>query len=157
MPLRVGEPAPPFDVTSSDGRRLRSEDFLGKSPLIVYFYPGDFTPLCTKETCDFRDSFDELAGLGAEVIGVSVDSDESHRKFREKFRLPFSLVSDPNRELAALFKAMTLFSRLTRTAARITYVIDKQGIVAGVFDSALAMSRHVRGAREVLEKLALRS
>jgi peroxiredoxin Q/BCP len=154
MALRVGQKAPDFDVTSSKGERLRLADFLGKKNVVLYFYPADFTPGCTKETCGFRDSYEELAGADAEVIGVSIDSDESHQKFAAKYNVPFSLVSDPSRNLAQSYDAISLFSRLIRKVARVTYVIDKKGFIAGVFESELQMNKHVDGVRDLIRKLA---
>src|SRR5688572_7062933 len=100
MALRVGQKAPDFDVVSSAGQRVRLADFVGKKNVVLYFYPGDFTPVCTRETCGFRDTYAELAGKDTEVIGVSVDSDETHQKFAKKYEVPFALVSDPERSLA---------------------------------------------------------
>jgi thioredoxin-dependent peroxiredoxin len=94
MALRVGQKAPDFDVESSKGERLKLRELAGKN-VVLYFYPGDFTPVCTKETCGFRDAMGELESKDPIVIGVSVDPDETHRKFAAKYEIPFSLVSDP--------------------------------------------------------------
>jgi thioredoxin-dependent peroxiredoxin len=120
----------------------------------LYFYPGDFTPVCTKETCMFRDAYEELADGDTEVIGVSVDSDESHKKFAAKFGLPFSLVSDEKKELAKLYEATSLLRDILGKTRRVTYVIDKKGEIAGVFEGELNAQKHVEGARELIKKLA---
>ncbi|HVH41716.1 MAG TPA: peroxiredoxin [Labilithrix sp.] len=153
MALRVGQKAPDFDVTSSSGQRVRLSEFLGKKNVVLYFYPGDFTPVCTRETCGFRDSYAELASKDTEVVGVSIDSDQSHERFAKQYEVPFALVSDSARILSTSYEAMSLFSRLTGKVGRITYVIDKKGDIAGVFDSELRASKHVDGVRDLVRKL----
>jgi thioredoxin-dependent peroxiredoxin len=154
MALKLGDPAPPFDVTASDGRRLRLEDFLGKQHVVLYFYPGDFTPVCTAEACGFRDMYDELRGHDTEVIGVSIDDDERHRAFASRHRLGFPLVADPDRTLAAAFGATGgLLASLRGAARRTTYVIGKDGRIHGVFDSAFSARKHLEGVRQALAAL----
>ncbi len=153
MTLRVGERAPDFDVTASDGKRLKLSELVGKKHIVLYFYPGDFTPICTKETCGFRDAYAELASGDTEVIGVSVDSDDSHRKFAEKYGIPFSLVSDENKELAKRYGATSFLRDILGKTSRLTYVIDKKGEIAGVFAGELSANKHVQGARDLIKKL----
>lgn len=153
MTLRIGQRAPDFDVVSSSGKRLKLADFIGKKNLVLYFYPGDFTPVCTKETCGFNSLYDELAAQDTEVVGVSVDSDESHRQFAQKYGLSFSLVSDGDKELAKRYEATGLLRDLIGKTKRITYVIDKKGDIAGVFTGELSASKHVDGARDLIRKL----
>lgn len=153
MSLRVGQKAPEFDVVSSAGQRVRLADLVGKKNVVLYFYPGDFTPVCTKETCGFRDAYAELGDKDTEVIGVSIDSDESHRKFASKYEIPFALVSDESRSLAKTYEATGLLTRLIGKTNRVTYVIDKKGYIAGVFDSAFQASKHVEGVRDLIRKL----
>ncbi|MBX3262422.1 MAG: peroxiredoxin [Labilithrix sp.] len=153
MALRVGQKAPDFDVTSSAGKSLKLSDFIGKKNVVLYFYPGDFTLVCTRETCGFRDSYAELASADTEVIGVSVDSDETHRRFAREHDVPFALVSDANKSLAERYEATGLLSRVLGKLGRVTYVIDKKGHIAGVFDSALRASHHVDGVRDLVRKL----
>jgi peroxiredoxin Q/BCP len=151
--LRVGQKAPAFEVTASDGTALRLSDFLGKKNVVLYFYPADFTPVCTWETCGFRDAYAELAGRDTEVIGVSVDSDASHQRFASEHAVPFPLVADPGSALARSYGATSFLRDLLKKAARITYVIDKKGDIAGVFRSELRASHHVDGVRELVRKL----
>jgi peroxiredoxin Q/BCP len=92
--IKVGDAAPEFDLTDAAGKRVRLSDFRGKRNVVLYFYPKDDTPGCTKEACSFRDSYQSFTDAGAEVIGVSSDDGASHQKFAEKFHLPFTLVSD---------------------------------------------------------------
>jgi peroxiredoxin Q/BCP len=154
MSLRPGDPAPDFDVTSSDGRRLRLSDFRGKKYVVVYFYPKDFTPICTAEACGFRDNYAALQAAGAEVIGVSTDGGDSHGRFAEKHQLPYALVSDPDRQLAQTFGAVGGIRALFGGVKRITYVIDREGKIAGVFDSQLFAGDHVQGARKLIAGLS---
>jgi peroxiredoxin Q/BCP len=153
MALRTGQRAPDFDVTSSSGQRLRLSDFIGKKNVVLYFYPADFTLVCTRETCGFRDSYAELANKDTEVVGISVDSDETHRKFAREYNVPFALVSDANKSLSQSYEATGLLSRLMGKTGRVTYVIDKKGYIVGVFDSAIRASKHVEGVRALVEKL----
>jgi peroxiredoxin Q/BCP len=154
MTLRVGDKAPDFDVISSDGRALKLSELRGRKNVVLYFYPADFTLVCTRETCGFRDMYDDLAGRDTEVIGVSTDSDDSHRKFASKHTVPFPLVADPKRELADAYEARGLLTSLLGKVKRVTYVIDKTGTVRGVFEGALSASKHVDGVRELVRTLA---
>lgn len=156
MSLRIGEKAPEFEVVSASGRTLALSAFRGKKNVVLYFYPADFTPVCTKETCGFRDAHEDLATQNTEVIGVSVDSDASHRKFAEKYDVPFELVADENRALATRYDTVGLFRKLLGRVDRITYVIDKNGLIAGVFDSPLRASSHVDGVRNLVTALEAR-
>jgi len=154
MALRVGQKAPDFDVTSSSGKRLALKELAGKKNVVLYFYPGDFTPICTKETCGFRDAYEELAGQDTEVIGVSVDSDDSHKKFAKEHGLPFDLVSDKNKEIAKAYGATSFLRDILGKTSRVTYVIDKKGEIAGVFEGELSANKHVQGARDLIKKLS---
>jgi peroxiredoxin Q/BCP len=155
MPLKVGQPAPDFTVTAADGRELKLADFRGKKHVVLYFYPADFTAVCTKETCGFRDIYQDLASKDTEVIGVSVDDDAKHRAFADKYRLPFALVSDPDRALSATYGATGGVLDLVgfKKSRRVTYVIDKQGTIRGVFQGELSASKHVDGAKGVIATL----
>jgi len=153
MALKLGDPAPAFDVTSSDGKRLRLEDFRGKKQVVLYFYPKDDTPVCTAEACGFRDMYAELAAADTEVIGVSVDDDASHQGFAAKHRVPFPLVADPERRLAAAYGATGGLANLRGVTKRVTYVIAKDGSVAGIFDSAIFASNHLKGVKETIARL----
>ena len=155
MALSIGQPAPEFDVTAADGRELKLADFRGKKNVVVYFYPADFTMVCTKEACGFRDVYEDLASKDTEVIGISVDDDEKHKKFAEKYKVPFALVSDPDRKLAESYEASGgLIGFIAKKARRVTYVIDKQGTIRGVFQGELSADKHVQGAKSVIASLA---
>lgn len=154
MSLRVGQRAPEFDVVSSAGRSLKLSELRGKKNVVLYFYPGDFTPVCTRETCGFRDMYADLESNDTEVIGVSVDSDESHQKFAAQYKVPFALVSDRNRDLARSYGATSFLRNIVGKASRITYLIDKKGEIAAILEGELSASKHVEGIREALQKLA---
>ena len=153
MTLRVGEKAPEFDVVSSSGKSLKLRDFAGKKNVVLYFYPGDFTPICTKETCGFRDMMGELESADTEVIGVSVDSNESHEKFAAEYKVPFALVSDADRKLAKSYGATSLLGNLLGKSGRATFLIDKNGMIAGVFQAELSAAKHVDGIKAAIKKL----
>lgn len=146
----VGEPAPEFTRDSSDGGSVSLADYRGKSEVVLFFYPKDNTPGCTAEACSFRDSYEAFREAGAEVIGVSSDSTASHQKFAGRHNLPFRLLSDPDGSLRALFGVPKSLGFLP---GRVTYVIDKQGIVRHIFSSQLQVSKHVDEALRVLKSL----
>ncbi len=153
MSLTVGQKAPDFDVVSSSGKALKLSEFLGKKNVVLYFYPGDFTPICTKETCGMRDMYADLESHDTEVIGVSVDSNESHEKFAAEYKVPFALVSDSNRALAKTYGATSFLRDLLGKTARMTYVIDKKGQIAGIFQGELSASKHVEGVRNAIDAI----
>lgn len=153
MPLSIGTKIPDVEGHLQDGSVWRSRDLRGK-PTVIYFYPKDFTPGCTREACAFRDAREELVGLyGAEVYGVSRDTADSHARFAVEHRLPFPLVADPKGEITKAFGA-TMFGGLLPVSRRVTYVIDGEGVVRGVFDHQLAAERHVDEVRECLKTVA---
>ncbi|MGE5756406.1 MAG: peroxiredoxin [Planctomycetaceae bacterium] len=148
--VRVGEPAPDFTLPSATGEPVSLGDFRGKSEVVLFFYPKDNTPVCTAEACSFRDSYEAFREAGAEVIGVSADSVESHRRFAGRHRLPFRLLSDADGALRARYgvpRTLGLFP------GRVTYLIDKRGIVRHVFSSQFQPARHVEEALRVLERM----
>lgn len=149
MPLTIGSKIPDVEGPLPDGSIWRSADAKGH-PLVIYFYPKDFTPGCTREACSFRDAREELVGLhGAEIVGVSRDTPDSHAKFIAKHRLPFQLVADEDGKITKAFGA-TILGGLLPISKRVTYVADADGIVRGVFDHTFAAERHVEDVRECL-------
>jgi peroxiredoxin Q/BCP len=141
--LQVGDRAPEFCGTAQDGSVVRLADFIGERGLVLFFYPKDGTPVCTKEACSFRDSYEQFREAGAEVVGVSGDSGESHRAFAERHQLSFPLISDAD---GSLRKAFGVPKTLGLFPGRVTYVIDKQGIVRMIFSAQFASDEHVRRA-----------
>jgi peroxiredoxin Q/BCP len=131
MAIQEGKAAPAFTLTDAGGKTVSLADFAGKD-LVLYFYPKDDTPGCTKEACGFRDFWKEIQKLGAVVVGVSGDGAESHRKFIEKYRLPFALLSDPGKKMMAKYGAYgekTLYGRKTMGVIRSTVWIGPDGKV----------------------------
>jgi thioredoxin-dependent peroxiredoxin len=126
--IAVGKPAPNFVLKAHDGTSLKLAELKGK-PVVVYFYPKDETPGCTKEACSFRDSWDVLQKSGVVLIGASADDDESHRKFAEHHKLPFKLVSDPNGDLAKSFGVPFRMGFVSRQ----TIVIGEDGNVKRIY------------------------
>lgn len=141
----IGKPAPPFEGLDQDGQPVRLEDYRGRW-LVLYFYPKDETPGCTRQACSFRDRWDEFREAGADVLGVSADSVESHRAFRENRRIPFRLLSDPERRAIRAYGA-DLLGLVTR---RLTVIIDPQGVVKGVYESNLRAESHIPEALALL-------
>jgi len=124
---------------------------LGQAPLVVYFYPKDDSPGCTREACSFRDRYDAFAEAGARVVGVSSDSVESHRRFADKHRLPMTLLSDRDGKVRALYGVRATLGILP---GRATFVIDASGVVRHIFVSQLRFLRHVDEALSVVRALA---
>ncbi len=148
--LAAGAPAPEFTLEDQNGKRVSLADFKGRRNVVVYFYPKDDTPGCTKEACSFRDQFEDFSDAGAEVIGVSSDSTASHRAFAAKHELPFILLSDPDGRVREAFQVPATLGLLP---GRVTYVIDKQGVIRHAFNSQLSPARHVAEALQVLGRL----
>ncbi|WP_264553497.1 peroxiredoxin [Flavobacterium sp. N2038] len=152
MSLKIGDIVPNFTAKDSHGETFESQSVLGRKPLVIYFYPKDNTPGCTTEACSFRDQYEDFKDLGAEVIGVSSDSVKSHQKFANKYKLPFILLSDKDKRLRQLFGVRNnLFGLLP---GRVTYIIDRNGVVIYIFDSMNA-EKHISAALETIKELVL--
>ena len=147
----VGSRAPNFALPSQSGEMVSLGDFLGEKPVILFFYPKDDTPGCTKEVCAFRDSFEELSNLDAEVIGISSDSVESHKGFAERHKLPFTLLSDEGGKVRRLYGVPNSFGLFP---GRVTYVIDREGVVRHIFSSQIEVEQHVEEALKTLESIS---
>jgi len=150
LAVKIGDKAPDFTLPSQMGDSVTLSEFLGKKNIVLFFYPKDESRGCTAEACAFRDSFQELTNLGAEVIGVSGQSIESHKSFATHYGLPFILLSDEDNKVRKLYGVP---STLGIIPGRVTYVIDKQGIVRQIFSSQTRTQRHVEEARRTLEEL----
>lgn len=150
--LKVGDSAPDFQLKDKNGDDFSFSSILGKQNVVLYFYPKDETPGCTREACSFRDHYEEFKDAGAEVIGVSADSVKSHHKFAEKRELPFILLSDPDLKAHKLYGIKSRLFGLVRD--RVTYVIDRKGIVRNVFNSQMKIERHVNESLEILKGLS---
>lgn len=148
--IGVGDRAPGFDVPLPDGSRAALDDLLARGPLVLFFYPKDDSPGCTAEACSFRDAYAAFVEGGAQVVGISSDSAESHAAFARKHRLPYPLASDPG---GAIRKAYGVPKALGLLPGRVTYVIGRDGIVRSTFNSMFAPQKHVEAALGVLKTL----
>lgn len=146
-PLSIGDKAPAFTATLQNGSTLDSADVIGRKWLVLFFYPKDDTPVCTKEACAFRDSYARFVDAGAEVVGVSSDSATSHARFAAKYRLPFPIIADGERALRKLYGVPNTLGFLP---GRVTYVIDREGVVRMIYSAMLASDDHVRRALEAV-------
>lgn len=149
--LEPGTKAPDFQLFNTDGEAVRLSDFLGKK-VVVYFYPRDNTPGCTREACAFRDAYSAYEALGVPVIGISKDSVASHIKFAQKHSLPFLLLSDPDRqaiEAYDVWKEKKLYGKVSFGVVRTTYLIDENGVI----EKAYGKVKPDENAQEILDYL----
>ncbi|MGX5819172.1 peroxiredoxin [Chitinophaga lutea] len=147
--LKTGDKAPDFELKDQDGQSFKLSSALAKGPVVVYFYPKDDTPGCTKEACSFRDSFEQFKDAGAQVVGISSDNVASHKQFAEKYKLPFTLLADTDNKVRKQFgvpKTMML-------PGRVTYVLDRNGVVVHEFNSMSQATQHVDEAIAAIRKL----
>jgi peroxiredoxin Q/BCP len=152
MELKVGDKIPNFLAKDISGNDFDIQNLVGKKPLVIYFYPKDNTPGCTAQACSFRDQYEDFKDLGAEVIGISGDSIDSHQKFAKRHKLPFILLSDDNKKIRRLFGVPSnMFGMLP---GRVTYVADRNGEIKMIFDSMMA-TKHIPKALEAVKKLAV--
>jgi len=152
--IEEGQTAPPFTCLDDQGRNISLADFQGK-PVVLYFYPKDDTPGCTREACAFRDQQSQLAALGAVVLGVSPDDSESHARFRDKFNLNFPLLADPEHQLAVAYGAWrekNMYGKKSMGIQRSTYLIDSSGKVAKVW-KRVSVDGHDQQVIEALRRL----
>ena len=134
--LKIGDKMPQFEVMDQNGNAVKSESLIGKKT-IVYFYPKDNTPGCTAEACNLRDNYAVLQAAGWNVVGVSKDSVSSHKKFEEKYALPFTLLSDPSTELLQAFGAWgekKMYGKVTLGTLRRTFLFDEQGTLTRIIE-----------------------
>jgi peroxiredoxin Q/BCP len=151
LTVKVGDKAPDFTLPSQMGDNVTLSEFLGKKNVILYFYPKDETTGCTKEACTFRDNYEQLTSLGAEVLGVSGQSVESHKSFATHYGLPFILLADVNNKVRELYGVPSTMGIIP---GRVTYIIDKKGIVRHIFVSQTQAQRHVEEAKKTLTEIA---
>lgn len=141
--LSIGDIAPDFESVDQNGSTVKLSSFRGK-PVVVYFYPKDDTPGCTAEACNFRDNFGDYEKAGVKVLGISVDSQNSHKKFEQKYGLNFTLVADDSKKIASDYGTLS-----ERNAKRVTYIVDPEGKVAHVYPKVSPREHAV----EVMSKL----
>lgn len=148
MALKVGEIAPDFEAPTDRNVTVKLSEILKEKEVVLYFYPKDETPGCTAEACSFRDSWETIKDMGAEVIGVSSDTPEAHRKFRDHHDLQFTLVSDVGKSIREKYGV-----KGSILPPRTTFVISRDGRIAHVFNSQMAPRRHVEEAISALKAL----
>ncbi|MDD1769381.1 MAG: peroxiredoxin [Methanomassiliicoccales archaeon] len=148
--LSVGDQAPDFTLEDQNGEVFRLADIVGKKAVVIYFYPKDFTPGCTEEAYAFRDKYEVFKDAGAEVIGISSDSVESHKRFAKELNLPYILLSDPGSKVRELYHATSLGG----IPGRVTFVIDKKGEIRMVFSSQFQPTKHIQEALLVIAEIA---
>ena len=135
--LQIGDKAPDFLGRDENGNELRLSDFAGRK-LVLYFYPKDSTPGCTSQACSLRDNYEQLLQRGFAIVGVSVQDEKSHLKFKEKFQLPFPLIADTDHRLVEAFgvwQEKKMAGRTYMGTVRTTFVIDEQGVIAEVYSA----------------------
>ncbi len=148
--IKVGDKAPDFTLPAQDGKDVSLKEYAGKKAVVLYFYPKDNTPVCTKEACSFRDQYEVFAKKDTEVLGVSADSVESHKDFAAAQKLPFKLLSDKDNAVRKLYGVASTMGVMP---GRVTYVIDKEGVVRLVFNSQLDSKKHVDEALKILSEI----
>ncbi|SDE85707.1 peroxiredoxin Q/BCP [Pricia antarctica] len=150
MGLKVGDKISDFTLKDQHGETFSSEDLRKKKPLVIFFYPKDNTSECTKQACSFRDNYEDFMELGAEVVGISADSEKSHTRFADKYQFPFKLLSDTDNKVRESFKVK---KSLLVVPGRETYVVDTTGRVRMVFNSMNA-NGHMKRAMNALKEMA---
>ena len=150
--LKEGDSAPDFSLPSSNGERISLKDYKGKKRVVLYFYPKDDTPGCTQEACDFRDTTSEFSAQDAVIVGVGLDDENSHRKFIQKYNLPFTLLSDVDQQMSktyGVYKQKNMYGKTYWGIERTTFVIDKTGRIARIYPK-VKVDHHIH---EVLDFL----
>lgn len=148
--LQVGDTIPDFTLKDQNGKDFHLKEYIGKSNLVIYFYPKDDTPGCTKEACKFRDEFQDFTDLNATVVGISSDSVDSHKAFALKYHLPFTLLADTDKKVRKKF-GVPNFSGII--PGRVTYIVDKNGKIVYIFNSMKNAEKHIDEAKRILKSL----
>lgn len=149
--IKTGDVLPRFELSDQHNQNVDIGTYLGKSNIVIYFYPKDDTPGCTKEACFFRDNYEDFLEAGARVIGISADDPDSHFNFSKKHNLPFTLLSDQENRVRKLFGVPKSFLGLI--PGRVTYVVDKKGVIRGIFNSQMNAHKHVKEAMDILKQI----
>ena len=154
MALEVGDKAPAFKLKNQDGELISLSD-LKEKPVVLYFYPKDDTPGCTKEACNFRDEFPKFGKMKAEIIGISTDSVDSHKKFADKYNLPFNLLADEKKEIVekyGVWKEKNMYGRKYMGIERTTFIIDANGKISKIFPK-VKVDDHNKEVMDALKEL----
>jgi len=154
MALQTGDKAPSFKLKNQNNKLISLSELKGK-PVVLYFYPKDDTSGCTKEACNFRDEFPKFGKMKAEIIGISADSVESHKKFAEKYKLPFNLLSDEKKEVIekyGVWQEKSMYGRKYMGIVRSTFIIDEKGKISKIFPK-VKVNEHNKEVMEALKEL----
>ena len=149
--LEKGDTIPLFTLKDQNNKDFNIENYRGKKPLVIYFYPKDDTPGCTKEACSFRDEFEAFTDLNVKVIGISSDDVASHKNFADKYNLPFTLLADTEKKVRKLFGVPKSF--LGMVPGRVTYIINKHGMIVHVFNSMTDTNKHITESLSALKEM----
>ncbi|MEH0155494.1 peroxiredoxin [Limibacter armeniacum] len=141
MALKINSQAPDFTLPSTGGKSISLGKELADKPVVIYFYPKDFTPGCTKEACSFRDSYEHFRGLDIDIFGISKDDVASHEKFKETHNLPFDLLADVDGKVCKAYDALVPLIGIPK---RVTYLLDKEHKVVGVYSSMFDSLGHIK-------------
>ncbi|MCU0438203.1 MAG: peroxiredoxin [Raineya sp.] len=147
MALKVNSVAPNFELPSTNGNKISLENDLKGKPCVIYFYPKDFTPGCTKEACEFRDQFATFRNLDIDVFGISRDNVETHIKFKDQHKLPFELLSDVDGKVCKAYEALI---PIVGVPKRISYLLDKEHKIVAVYQDFFGAEDHIK---EMLKKI----
>lgn len=146
--VKIGDKVPLFSLLDQNGALFYVKDHIGKNSMVIYFYPKDDTPGCTKEACKFRDNYSEFENLKVKIIGISADDVESHKNFAKKYKLPFTLLADTDNKVRALFGVKNNVFGLI--PGRTTYVINENGVVVHMYENMFKAENHVDEALKFL-------
>jgi peroxiredoxin Q/BCP len=149
--VKIGDIFPPFILPDQNGKPFDLSQLLGKQALVVFFYPKDHTAGCTAQACAFRDAYEDFVDAGADVIGISSDSHNTHLGFSEKYRLPFTLLSDVEGKIRRKLRVPKSLGGLL--PGRLTYVIDQNSVIRYIFASQLKPKAHIQNALDIINKL----
>jgi len=152
--LKAGDKAPDFSLEDHAGNKITLDSLLGKGPLLLYFYPADFTPGCTKEACEIRDMHEDISDVGIQVVGVSPQDGDSHEAFRKQHKLPFPLLADPGKSAV---KAYDVDGPLGLGVRRATYLIGTDKIIEDVVVADFRISKHSDFIREAVAQAGKRN
>ncbi|CAE7844874.1 unnamed protein product [Symbiodinium microadriaticum] len=148
--LGKGDTIPNLKLKNHSRNEIHLHDYLGKGPIVLFFYPKNETPGCLAEACEFRDHFDDFLELGAQVVGISADTADSHERYRKKYGFLFQLLSDSEKKAEKAFRLKrNLFGLLP---GRVTFVCDKNGVILDSFESATQVKKHARNALQIIKQ-----
>jgi peroxiredoxin Q/BCP len=151
MSIQIGDKIPSFTLLNQNNQKVDINSFVGTKNIVIYFYPKDNTPGCTKEACSFRDAMQNLNDLDCEIIGISADSVSSHKAFATQYNLKYNLLSDTNNQIRKLFGVpRNLFGIIP---GRVSYICDKEGIVLHIVNSQMNPDKHIQETIETLEAI----